>query len=251
MTLNVRIYYTGINTDTLSVVYDSYLNHSINLTSDGGQSCGYNTSSKYAFCGPTQDGTPSIRFNTYGNASCKIWNESKNWTTLNNQGVADCSTTGTTSHICTYPEALPNSTNTIYISCKAGSIEITNFNLYPSNKFNVSIISPLSSSQSHANDAIELGITKSKIWPGALIYTYQPVYIRTKNNNQSFGTFDKVAMYGNQRWAFNYRITNENSVNSNGQFYNISPIFYFWEASNLSFLEVSSQVTWLINTTKT
>jgi hypothetical protein len=231
-------------------VANTFSNCSINFTSDGSQSCGYNTSGNYALCGPTQDGTPTIRFNTSGSASCKLWNEAKNWTTLNNQGVSDCTTTGGSSHVCTLSDALSNGTQTLYISCKSGNDEINDFSYYPSNKFNISILAPVSSSQSIANEAIELGITKSSIWPGALIYTFQPVYIRTKNNSQAYAVFDKVALYGNQRWAFNYRINGEASVNSNGQFYNISPVFYFWEGVNLSYYAVSSQVTSIINTTK-
>jgi hypothetical protein len=224
------------------------INGTINFTSDGGQICGYNGTHSI-LCGPTEDGTPSFKFRTNGSASCKVWTQPYNWTTLDNMGVPDCGTTGGISHICTMSEALPNGTNTLYFSCKSGSEEINDYSLYPENKLNISIRAPLSTTQ-YANDAIEFGITKSIIWPGAIIYTSQPVYIRTKNNSQAYGVFDKVAVYGSQRWAFNYRLGNEDTVNSNGQFYNISPAFYFWEGANLSFYQASSSVSHLINTTR-
>jgi hypothetical protein len=150
-------------------------------------------------------------------------------------------------HICTLADPLTNGTTTLYFSCKSGLLEIYDFNVYSANKVNITVLPQISSSQIHANDAIELGITSSAIWPGALIYTSQPVYIRIKNNTQSFATFDKVAVFGNQRWAFNYRINGEQSI---GAFYNITPVFYYWEGGNLSFKQVTSRVSTLINSTK-
>jgi hypothetical protein len=238
----------GLAPNTPVSVLTTIFNHSVNLTSDQGtKPCGYNTSSEYTLCGPTEDGTPTIRFSTFGSASCKLWNSTGNWSTLDSIGVPDCSTTGQSSHVCTMSEALSNGSQMLYLSCKSGSLEVNDFSYYLSNKFTINITAPIRTSQAHANDAIELGITSSAVWPGALIYTSQPVYIRLKNNTQSFATFDKVAIFGNQRWAFNYRINGEQSI---GTFYNITPVFYYWEGGNLSFKQVVSRVSTLINSTK-
>lgn len=242
--LSIDVIYQSRN---LSVISNQFANYSINFTSDGGKSCGYNVNYTYSSCGETEDGTPTVKFDTTGSASCKIWNQAKNYSTLGSEGVPDCGTTGGASHICTYSQKLPYGNQTIYISCKSGNYEITNFSMYPYNIFNITILQSVDDSQSYANEAIESGIMSSSIWPGALIYTFQPVYIRTKENNQAYGVFDKVAVYGNQRWAFNYRIENETSM---GTFYNISPVFYFWERANLTYIGIRNNVGNFINSTK-
>lgn len=238
-----------LNWDSFQATGGAYLLNAtdfLNFTSDGGQLCGYNsTSGSSKVCGPTEDATPTFRLSTSISYTCKIWNESKNWTTLNNMGVPDCATTGANNHVCTYPEPLKTGNNTLYFPCKTGSTEINSYSSL--HTFNISIQSPIRTSQDYANDAIDLGITKSSIWPGALVYTFQPVYIRIRNGSQAYGTFDKVAVYGSQRWAFNYKIDNESFITP---FYNISPVFYFWQAANLSYWNTTYSVANFINSTK-
>jgi hypothetical protein len=91
-------------------------NNSVNFTSDGGQKCGYN-GSQYIECDQTQDDTPTFRFTTTSDATCKLYNESKTYAEADALGVSDCGTTGTTSHICTYTIPLKIGVSTIYAIC--------------------------------------------------------------------------------------------------------------------------------------
>src|SRR3989338_2566198 len=90
----------------------------------------------------------------------------------------------------------------------------------------------------YTNPAIENGVNTSRA-SSAAIYADQQVYARTILNQQALATFDRVAVFGAQRWAFSYRLENESSI---GTFFNISPSFYFLELTNLSSQQLSHQV---------
>ncbi|NQU98007.1 hypothetical protein HQ533_00930 [Candidatus Woesearchaeota archaeon] len=77
------------------------------------------------------------------------------------------------------------------------------------------------------------------------IYTVRQMYVRYYNGNQSLGTFDKVAVSGNQRWAFNYITGSDTYTNM----WNLTSVFYVLEMANLTSSEITVQVETLINNT--
>lgn len=99
--------------------------------------------------------------------------------------------------------------------------------------------------ESEGRAAIETGITNA-LGAGAAVYTDQQIYIRYLNGTQSLGTFDKVASYGSQRWAFNYVTDGESftNINSLGTTVNI------WENQSLTTTQITNQVETFINSTK-
>ena len=118
--------------------------------------------------------------------------------------------------------------------------------LYPEPTISVGEEATAFASESDARSAIIQGIQQSSIEPSPLTYTDMQIYVRTSNNTQNLGTFDKVAIYGNQRWAFNYVTSGESFTNltSLGQTLNI------WENQSLTSSEIITHVSTLINATK-
>ena len=214
------------------------VNGSVNLTSDGGQTCGFNGSS-YALCGPTSDGTPTFAFQTQGQVSCKLWHQAKNYSTLASEGVSNCQTTGSYDHICSMTNPLGEGIKALYLSCSDGQQGINNFNQYPANMLNVSI------EKTSVYNLLFSGIDQSRIWPGANIYRDQAVFVKTIDNMQAFQVFDIVASYGKQRWGFNYLSFGEGEP----IFYNLSPLFYFFYVANATDAEAKSQVYAFISAT--
>ena len=132
-----EIYNSGIGNFTwYKEPFSLGLNHSVNLTSDGGQLCGWNGTA-HIDCGGTTDTTPSFDFVTAGTANCSLSTLPLPYSSVNTSVGWNCSTTGTVSHSCTTGE-LSTGINTLYISCESGSEEMTLFNT--TNIFNVSII---------------------------------------------------------------------------------------------------------------
>ena len=95
----------------------------------------------------------------------------------------------------------------------------------------------------NSNSYIETGIYNAI--PLAQIYTNQQVYARYMNSSQMLGTFDKIAVYRNQRWAFNY-IGNDESFT---RMYSMQPVLFIWENQSISGGEISSQVEAYIEAT--
>ncbi|MFC1715684.1 LamG domain-containing protein [Candidatus Poribacteria bacterium] len=93
--------------------------------------------------------------------------------------------------------------------------------------------------------AIESGI-QNALTSGYTVYTDQRVYVRLANGSQKLGRFDKVAVYGSQRWAFNYLTGSEAYTN----LFNVTPLLYVWEETSLTNPEITSQVSALISGTK-
>ena len=193
----------------------------------------------------TADTTPTFDITTNENAWCRIADEDWNYTTMGSS--RDCTSgDGTEQHTCTlnaFDELKFTPIDYAYIGCKnnAGKENTAS----TSGILNMTI----TNIGTNSSIAIERGITTSSA-SSAAIYTNQQVYVRDLSNNQALGTFDKVAVYGGQRWAFNYidLSVNESSV---GTFYNLTPIFYFLEMVNLTSQNIINQVATLINTTKT
>jgi|GEM_PF-3683835 len=99
------------------------------------------------------------------------------------------------------------------------------------------------------DDAILQGILNSTINSTVTSYPSQQVYMVNVTGQQKLGRFDYVAVYGNQRWAFNYVSTNE-STSSYTYMVNITPSLYVWENTNLTYSDIRQQVTAIINSTK-
>lgn len=102
--------------------------------------------------------------------------------------------------------------------------------------------------ESVARTAIELGIAQSKAVSG-FIRTDQVVFERNMQNTQTVGRFDKVLIYGNQRWLFNYVTPGTSDVFLNP--FNITPVVYVYEMSNVSASNITSRVQGLIDSTIT
>jgi len=192
----------------------------------------------------TLDTTPTFRFLTDKDSFCRIGNQDLNYTSMT--PLRNCTTGegGTGPHICTlydFDELPLTNTSYVYISCRnEQSNESTASNSGP-------LEMQITNIALNSSASIEKGILNSVAY-GATIYTNQQIYVRTYDNNQALATFDKVALYGNQRWAFNYISENETSI---GAFYNLTPVFYFLEMVNLTSPAIISQVSMLINETKT
>ena len=99
-------------------------------------------------------------------------------------------------------------------------------------------------SELEARTAIETGITNA-LGSGVSVYTDQQIYIRYFNGTQSLGTFDKFAIYGDQRWAFNYVTENESFTHMNS----IGTTVNIWENQSLTTEQITNQVELQINTT--
>lgn len=93
--------------------------------------------------------------------------------------------------------------------------------------------------------AIAQGI-QDALGNNTLIYTDQQIYTRNLTNGQQLGRFDKVAVYGSQRWAFNYITTGESFTNIR----NMTPVLYVWEMQNVSLAYTRTAVNNFITQTK-
>ncbi|HLC97107.1 MAG TPA: LamG domain-containing protein [Candidatus Nanoarchaeia archaeon] len=103
---------------------------------------------------------------------------------------------------------------------------------------------PISANEAEGRTAIETGINNALISPA--VYTDKQIYLRNKLNNQDIGTFDKVAVKGSQRWAINYITTGESYTNM----FNITPVVYVLEMTNLTSSEITTEVENFINSTR-
>ena len=99
--------------------------------------------------------------------------------------------------------------------------------------------------ENEGRNAIESGIQDS-LTSGYTIYTDQWIYVRLANGSQKMDRFDTVAVYGSQRWAFNYLTGTDAYAN----LFNVTPIFYVWEDQSLYIPQIKSQVSAFINGTK-
>ncbi len=94
------------------------------------------------------------------------------------------------------------------------------------------------------DDAITQGILNAL--PVAAIHPEQQAYIRSSSGTQQLGRFDQIAVFNNQRWAFNYITSGESFMNMN----NISTNFYTLELIDLFSNDITTQVSAFINATK-
>jgi hypothetical protein len=189
----------------------------------------------------TSDTTPTFNFTTDINAWCRIADQNWNYTTMG--GTRNCTAgEGATSHICTLTaqDELNAANSSVYISCRDVG------NNHPFNSSSGALEMEITGFASNASAAIDLGIQASTVWPQATVYSNQQVYLRDLNNNQVLATVDRVVAYGNQRWLLNYA----EDANLLGLF-NITPVVYVLDMKNMTFSQITPQVTAFINTTKT
>ena len=98
--------------------------------------------------------------------------------------------------------------------------------------------------ETEGDAAITQGILNSL--PTAVIHPEQQVYTRSAAGTQQLGRFDRIAIFNNQRWAFNYITSGESFTNMN----NISTNFYVLELTDLFASDITARVAALISGTK-
>lgn len=190
----------------------------------------------------TTDTTPTFNFTTDINAWCRFGDEDLNYTGMGVGRNGTCSGEGTTSHICTLDPSnelfIPS--DYVYIGCKDSS---GNEN---SSSSSGSLEIDLTGLEETTDNSILMGINASSIWPGATVLQGEMIYTRDKNDNQAVGTVDYLAISGDQQWALNYITEGESATG----LFNLSPVLYVWEATNLTTAQIIQQVSGLINSTK-
>ncbi len=103
---------------------------------------------------------------------------------------------------------------------------------------------PSNANEAEGDIAIEAGINSST--PTATKYPAQQVYVRNLSNNQTLGTFDWAAAFGNQRWLFNYVTTGESYVKAP----NLTTAVYVLEITDKTSAAITDEVSRHINSTK-
>lgn len=190
----------------------------------------------------TDDTTPSFWVETNKDAVCAIADVDLNYTAMTeNASYRNC--TGTITHYCVlHPDdqLLINETDSLYIACRD-----TEGNENSSSTSGELIIDLSSYTETLGEDAIDAGIVTSTL-TSPTVYENQQVYIRNSNNNQAVGTFDRLVIKDDQRWAFNYKTAIETLIN---ELFNMTPIFYAAEYRDLTFQQVNDSVRTLIDET--
>ncbi|MBU0757620.1 MAG: LamG domain-containing protein [Nanoarchaeota archaeon] len=185
----------------------------------------------------TFDTTPSFNFKTNVSAYCRIGDTDINFSEM---GTArNCTDTGATNHTCTLisDDELQYSNSSVYLRC----INYWNSSLETGVTLNMSI----TLLEINATKRIQVGIDNSVIGSGAMVYTDQQVYLRGLLYDPLLTTVDKIAVFGNQRWLFNY---NENNISLN--LFNITPVVYSLELLNTPLGQIDEEVTEYIDSTK-
>lgn len=204
-----------------------------------GASCGsWNTSTSLP-CS-TGDTTPSLYFFTDTNAFCAIGTSNSNYPTMGSS--RNCTSgEGTLDHACTLTlqDELVYQDSIAYISCKD---ETGNYNA-------TSTSGPLSLTltglETGGSAAIGVGV-QNALLSGYTNYTSQQIYARNLAGLQDHGTFDWVAKKGTKVWAFNYVTNGESHVG----LFNMTPVLYVLEMSNITNSTIVSTVESMINATK-
>jgi hypothetical protein len=180
----------------------------------------------------TSDTTPTFSLLTDIKANCSISDQNLSYA---NMGSSRTCSTGqkTTKHICTLPvsDELKYQQDYVYVSC-ANSI---NSSAYMTTRLEMDITGLGDTSTTALID----GVQNSIIWPGAMIYQNQKIYLRNLQGQQMLTTVDVVAVYGNKRWLLNYVLSNETILG----LFNITPVIYSLDMTNMSNSEIESRVS--------
>ncbi|MFH2028563.1 MAG: LamG-like jellyroll fold domain-containing protein [Nanoarchaeota archaeon] len=186
----------------------------------------------------TYDTTPTFSFTTDEKAYCRIGDEDQNYTTMGDS--RNCSTgEGNTSHVCSIivEDELYIPTDYAYIACTDanGNENITSSKI---------LLMDITDLETNTSKAIDLGIQSSTIWP-TTVHNSQQIYLRDIDNNQLLTTVDRVAVFNSQRWLLNYVV--DSSLLG---LFNITPVIYALDMTNISLTQIENQVSGLINLTK-
>ena len=123
---------------------NSYSSYSINFTTDGGQSCGYNLSGNWTLCGPTNSTTPTFRaIPLSSTATFRLYAYNGtyfNYTTLSQipYNYSNCTYSGV-EITCTYPVNLSAGINQMIITGHDGTSEQNSIGENYAGYFNISI----------------------------------------------------------------------------------------------------------------
>jgi hypothetical protein len=204
----------------------------VNFTSDGGQICGNATA-----CGPTNDTTPTFRITLDEVVSCRISDTNDDFATMGSS--RECSSGQSDDNLtCTVlaEDVLTiKGTDYVYVACQDAS----------SNEATTTITMSMGNNVTSAKEAIETGILNKL--PNAIIKTDQQVYMRYVNTTQKQGVFDKVAIYGSQRWFFNYLFGFEEVPGM----YSIGTTLNVWENSTaMTHTQIQTAVEGYIDATR-
>ena len=213
--------------------------NSYNMTSEGGEGCINWRTGETNQCS-TSDTTPTVEFTTNEPAFCAIDISNVNYTIM---GISRNCTIGegTASHACTLTvqDELVYEDSTMHISCKDSN------NNQNSTSTSGALSLTITSLETGGDAAIGVGI-QNALLSGYTNYTNQQIYARKLDNTQDFGTFDWVAKKGSKVWAFNYITKGEEHV---GMF-NLTPVLYVLEMSNITNTSIINRVEIMINATK-
>ncbi len=197
----------------------------------------------------TEDTTPTFNITTDKDALCAIGTVNQNYTDLiNSNSERNCTSGGgSKSLICTLPVSdgiRVNETDHVYIGCQAVSDGLENIS-----STSGSMQMDITTSQTGVIGglAIESGINASAIFPDAIVYTDQQVYIRDLDNNQTLATYERVATWNLKVWVFNFIKSTETAIQN---LFNVTPSIYTAEYDNtMTYRDINNSVRDLINDT--
>ncbi|MBS3105413.1 hypothetical protein J4234_04100 [Candidatus Woesearchaeota archaeon] len=211
----------------------------ITAYSDQGSSCSnWNTNPSNA-CS-TSDTTPTLYFNTSESAFCAIGTNNTNYTTMGS--LRNCTSgEGAIEHACTLIDAdeLVYEDSIVYSSCKDASGNMNTSST--SGALNLTV----TGLEAAGRTSIGIGI-QNALLSSYTNYTDLQIYARNLSNSQVKGTFDRAAKKGSKMWAFNYITKGEQHV----QFFNLTPVLYVLEMSNITGTNITKTVETMINATK-
>jgi len=211
---------------------------SYNLTSEGGLGCTNWNANKNTAC-QTSDTTPTVIVTINETGYCRIGISDFNYTDLGPS--REC--TGGPGEVltCTLSPAdeIIEDTDFIYFGCK--DISNNENRSSTSGALRVSLLSR----EANARTAIESGI-QNALGSGYTLYTDQKIYARNSADQQSIGVFDKVVKWMNKIWAFNFITGNDTSTTM----FNITPVLYVLEMSNITNTTVNTTVYNFIQSTR-
>ncbi|HLC50739.1 MAG TPA: hypothetical protein VJI97_04920 [Candidatus Nanoarchaeia archaeon] len=189
------------------------------------------------------DTAPIVEFNTSKIAWCAITGNYSSTLGMNYSDMGsryNCTGgEGTYEHMCTLVDELVYENAYLYISCKDDANRQNRTSTSGALKVFIAGL------DTTASDAIGLGIQNSLL-SGYANYTNQQIYARNLADLQVKGTYDKVAKKGNNTWAINWIGPSESFI---GMF-NLTPVLYALEFSNLTATNMTKQVELLVNATR-
>jgi len=192
----------------------------------------------------TTDPTPTVTFITGVTSNCSIGRSDWNYSVMvANDSDTKCGTVDTINMTCTLPstKALTSGSQNLYLSCVGANGAQSNTST--SGALNITWLAG-SSIESLARTTIETAANNVLVNPG--IYTNQQVYLRRVNGTQQLATFDKVVVYGTQRWAINYLTGSDTYTGIK----NLTPVLYVYESTNMTMSQLQTDIETLFTSTK-